>query len=295
MLETLVRPVKALPLGFHYACGRIFSRVLRDWLHYREDVVLINLSRAFPEKKYAEIKRISDRFYDHIGEVFAEAMWFGGCGSRPGKLHDSHICEFTDLSEIQASFRARPSVMILASHRGNWELYGGLEEYSYGDPQEGFRAADCCCVYRRLKSPFWDRFFKDNRMSPMKGVEDGFMETMSVLRYALRHREEHKFYVFTIDQFPFGRSARCELPSFLNQKTWVMTGAAALAVKLRMAVYYMRMDRQERGHYVISFRKLCEDAAELGEGRIVETYHALLEEDIRRQPENYLWSHKRWK
>ena len=71
-MQGLLRVISALPLGFHYAWAGFFAWLLRDVMHYRRDVVMINLSRAFPDKKYKELKQISNAFYKHFGEVTAE-------------------------------------------------------------------------------------------------------------------------------------------------------------------------------------------------------------------------------
>ena len=85
-MQGLLRVISALPLGFHYAWAGFFAWLLRDVMHYRRDVVMINLSRAFPDKKYKELKQISNTFYKHFGEVIAETIWFGGCRN-PERLH----------------------------------------------------------------------------------------------------------------------------------------------------------------------------------------------------------------
>ena len=57
LMQGLLRVFSALPLGFHYAWAGFFAWLLRDVMHYRRDVVMINLSRAFPDKKYKELKQ----------------------------------------------------------------------------------------------------------------------------------------------------------------------------------------------------------------------------------------------
>ena len=70
--------VAQLPLKFHYFMGDILSWVAKNVIHYRSKVVMINLSRSFPEKKYHEIRAIYNDFYRHFAELVAETIWFGG-------------------------------------------------------------------------------------------------------------------------------------------------------------------------------------------------------------------------
>ena len=41
----------SLPLGFHHGCAKVLAWLLRRVFHYRENVVMVNLSRSFPEKR----------------------------------------------------------------------------------------------------------------------------------------------------------------------------------------------------------------------------------------------------
>ncbi len=294
---AVFRPVQRLPLKFHYFWGRVFSWVCRKLLHYREDVVMVNLARSFPEKKYKELKEIAKGFYAHIGEIFAEAMWFGGCHNRPGKLNKSCLVDIDNPDELMEAFATAPSVMVLDSHFGNWELMGGFFQYFHGYPQEKItvREEDICVVYKELSSKFSDGFFKANRCAALKPGFAGYTESKKVLRYAVEHRREKKLYIFPTDQFPYKGATRHEVPSFMNQPTQVMCGGAALANKFGMAVFSVCMERMERGRYKMKFTKICDDASSMAPERIMEQYYAVLEEEIRRTPANYLWSHKRWK
>ena len=81
----------------------------------------------------------------------------------------------------------------------------------------------------------------------------------------------------------------------MHQPTKMMTGATALASKLGMAVVYLRYECREEGGYRMTFVPLSENAKGEDPVKIMERYYALLQEDLEKQPWNYLWTHKRWK
>ena len=58
-----------LPLKVHYFFGDILSFLAMNVIKYRYDVVMVNLSRSFPDKKYKELKKIASDFYRHFGEI----------------------------------------------------------------------------------------------------------------------------------------------------------------------------------------------------------------------------------
>lgn len=292
IFRFLLLPVQKLPLGFHYAFGGALSWFAASVMSYRKDVVTINIARSFPEMKSRQIREQVRAFYRHLGELVAEALWFGGCKGASGRLAASGICRYDNPELIAGLYEKSPSVMILNSHFGNWELMGGFLEYV--GREMPFGKDDVVVVYKRLASRFWDEFLADNRCSPLDDFH-GYVESRDVLRHAVKNRGKKKIYVFSTDQYPYRYATKHEIPSFMHQKTMVMTGGAALASKMGMSVVYMGMYRESKGHYRVRLRTVCEDASAMNPEEIMEKYYGFLEEDIVRQPDNYLWSHNRWK
>lgn len=295
VIHILTRPLAVLPLGFHRACGRFLAWLVGDVAGYRRDIVITNISRAFPDKKYDEVSEICRRFYRHFGRIFTEALWFGG-HSKPETLHKSRIVEIKNAGLIKSLHDKGKSVFAMASHNGNWELYGGYVSYCYGESL-GFEENDICVIYREQRSAVANHFLKRNRTAPIRDKEhyEGMLESFSVLRYILKHRNEPKMYNFICDQYPYSASSIVRIESFLNQPAYSMDGAPAIAHKLGMAVVYLNMRVKEDGNYEMEFTEICEDASKMSVMDILQTYYRLLEEDIKAQPWNYLWTHKRWK
>ena len=52
---------------------------------------------------------------------------------------------------------------------------------------------------------------------------------------------------------------------------------------------------KKRGKYKFETEVLVEDVSNLKEGELTRLYRDKLEETIRQNPDNYLWSHRRWK
>lgn len=296
IFEALMWPLQRLPLGFHYFWGDFFAWLARDVLKYRRDIVITNLSRSFPEKKYKEITKLADGFYDHLGEIFAETIWFGGCRNNPERLHKRKLCVIEDVNPLLKSYAERPGVMILSSHFGNWELTGGMYQYVYQEPEENEHIPldKTCVVYKRIQSDLWDHFFKENRCAVNEGY-NGYVESSRVLYFAIDHLHDKMLYIFPTDQHPYKKASFCVIPEFMHQETKAMIGGATLASRFGFAVYNMAFDRKERGRYSVRLECICEDASKMKPAEIMTEYYRILEEDIKRNPVNYLWSHKRWK
>ena len=262
-------------------------------MHYRRSEVLINLSRSFPQLKYGKIVSIADDFYTHLGQIFAEAIWFSGCYHNPERLRKQRIMEIENQALMNQVYEDSSSVTVLTSHCGNWELFGGVCYYNFVEdvpviPKEKLRV-----VYKELTNKVSDEVFKKARPCPMEGF-DGMLESNQILRHALVHKDEKLAYYIVADQHPYQTPVLLDEP-FLNQKTYGMLGTFKLAVKLHHAVMFAHILRKGRGHYVIRYEKMCDDASQFTPEQLMNQYFKILEQDIIADPANWLWSHRRWK
>ena len=292
----ILRLFGRLPLGFHYANSRFLAWLIGDVVRYRRDVVSFNLGRCFPELATKELKALRKESYRHFAEIVVEAVWFGACRN-PERLRKSRIVSVANPEVLADMYAKSPSVAVLYSHCGNWELYGGMVNYNYTENPSPATEKNFVVVYKKTKSESTDEVMRANRFAPLEDRDgfDGYVETKDLVRYAFRHKDDKKIYNINTDQRPY-KSSGANIPvKFLGQDTSTMTGAAAIARKFGMAVCYLRSARQSQGHYVLEYVPICEDASQTGVEEIMAKYYELLEADIRKQPANYLWTHKRFK
>jgi KDO2-lipid IV(A) lauroyltransferase len=82
---------------------------------------------------------------------------------------------------------------------------------------------------------------------------------------------------------------------FLSQKTAFYDGMEKVARTLNYAVIYLDIKRVNRGFYEVEIIPITHDAKNTKEDFITKEYIRLLEKSIISQPDNWLWSHRRWK
>ena len=295
LMLGLLRLLGLLPLRVHYALGRFVAWLAEDVIHYRRDVVMHNLTRCFPDKNIWELKPLRKAFYRHFGDIVAESVWFGGCRSAD-RLHRQRLVEVVNPEVISHLYEVAPSVVVMYSHCGNWELFGGMLTYNYTDTPFPFDEKDYCVVYREMSSKMWDDIMRDNRFAPLRDRKhfSGYIESKDIIRYAFSHRNEKKVYNLNTDQRPYFKSSGILDIDFMGQRLQTMAGAAALARKFGMAVAYLSMRPDRQGHYEMRYVPICEDASKMDVQEMMQQYYTLLEKDIREQPENYLWTHQRF-
>jgi KDO2-lipid IV(A) lauroyltransferase len=83
--------------------------------------------------------------------------------------------------------------------------------------------------------------------------------------------------------------------NFLERETTMINGPEVLSRLTNCQVVYFEMIRERRGVYKIVFSQITRNPSEEPEGAITGKFAELLEKTIREQPDNWLWSHKRWK
>ena len=282
------------PLKFHYFGGDILSWLLRSVFKYRTDLVWMNLSRAFPDMRYKELKGIHKAFYRHLGEIFAEAIWFGGSNYK--RLNKAGIVTVKNPEVIAEAFNESPSVTVMCSHCGNWEILGGFYGYITKDGFDcPFDESVLTVVYKRLTSDISDMVFAQNRINALENESpDAIIESKNILRFSIQNRDKKRIYGYPSDQGPYKGMGRHDMGLFLNQKTFAMTGSLGVACKLSHAVLYMKMKHVKRGKYEWEFIPICKDASQHSPDELMRKYYDLLEMEIKETPHNWLWTHNRW-
>ncbi len=280
-----------LPLNFLYGVGNFAAWIMNNVIHYRKREVYINLSRSFPDASYAEIREWADDYYKHLGEIIAETIWFGGCKGRPERLRKQNIYRYTN-ADLLLKARKERGVICMRSHMGNWEVAGGFFEY-IGDQIEGQMSRDELFVaYKPMSNKVSDKIFYENRKAVLDGYE-GMLKDSELLRHIIKHKERRPVYMVIGDQYPY---KACHFAgTFLNQPTEGMLGAFSLAHKLGLAVVTVHEERDGRGHYLGTYEIISEDASKDDPEVLMREYFKKLEEDIRKDPANWLWSHRRWR
>ena len=302
MKKTLAKAIRCLmillarlPLKFHYFMGDVLSWTAMNVAKYRLGMVWMNVSRAFPELKHFQLKQIVKDYYRHMGEIVAEAIWFGG--SSYERLVRHGIVTVKNPEVLNEIYLKTPSTTVMFTHCGNWEILGGLLGYmKAGGIECPITEDDITVVYKKMTSEVSDMVFAENRVAPLPGnFPECEVESMNILRYCIKNRNRRRLYIYPADQAPNWDGSKHDMGMFLNQQTYAMTGSLGVACKLSHSVVYLKMKSVCRGKYEMEFIPICEDASKFTPDELMTKYYQLLEAEIKETPHNWLWSHNRWK
>ena len=279
-----------LPLPVHHLFADILAWEMRVLFKYRVPTVRENLKRSFPEKSDAERHRIEVGFYRNFADIFCESVW---TLTRPPRyLYRIGVARIDNEEVLDEAFKMHKGVVVLFGHCGNWELGGGLPEYSPKKP--AYKLEQGTFVYKPLTNKTSEILFKYIRLATApKARKNGVIPSSKIYRFITGHRDEDRIYFFISDQSPDRNYKHAAL--FLNQPTGWNVGGAKIAKEFGMPVVYLGIDRTGRSKYVLHFTLITPDASKTDENYIINKYISLLETDIRRNPSNWLWSHRRWK
>lgn len=275
--------VSKLPYRALYVISDIANLVLYHIVRYRRDIVRRNITSAFPEKSTGECISIERGFYKWFCDYFVETVKLMSV-SRQELL--SRI-EFRGVDKIEEYFDKGQTCAGILGHYGNWELLSATGLVIKKHPE-----AVIGLIYHPLRSQLFDRLFINMRQS-MGGV---CVPKKDILRYLVSFRSQNLMNLFgyIADQAPRYRNIHLWLP-FLNHDTPVFTGAERIMRKMNNAVFYIDVERPERGKYIYTFKLMTDKPGEMPEFEITKKFFAMLEQTIRREPRFYLWSHNRWK
>jgi KDO2-lipid IV(A) lauroyltransferase len=190
--------------------------------------------------------------------------------------------EFKGKDILQQYAREKRSVILVLGHYGNWELAGARYSQERDIPQ-------LHVIYHPLANARFDRLM--HHMRTRHGTRLYTMRETS--KAMIRDRDLLTATAFIADQTP--SPERAYWMTFLNQDTPVFQGTEGLARKLDKPVIYISITRPERGYYCMSMETLVADPTRTTDGEITEVHTRRLERDIRKYPELWLWTHRRWK
>lgn len=275
--------VSKLPYRALYVISDIADLILYHIVRYRRDIVRRNITSAFPEKSLEECISIERGFYKWFCDYFVETVKLMSV-SRQELL--SRI-EFRGIDKIEECFDRGQTCAGILGHYGNWELLSATGLVIKKHPE-----AVIGLIYHPLRSQLFDRLFINMRQS-MGGV---CVPKKDILRYLVSFRSQNLMNLFgyIADQAPRYRNIHLWLP-FLNHDTPVFTGAERIMRKMNNAVFYIDVERPERGKYIYTFKLMTDKPGEMPEFEITKKFFVMLEQTIRREPRFYLWSHNRWK
>lgn len=271
-----IKAIGYIPFSLLYLWADILYYTLR-YVGYRKEVVTKNLKASFPNKTEQEVLEIRNASYKNFSDVLVESLKLSSLSKK--KLQKRmRLINPEVLVELNAKNKG---ALLIGAHYNNWEwmalaisTYAKQDVYSVYKPLSN---KDIDAVMLKARSRF------GAHIVPMKA----FPKTV------LRNRNKASLNIMLADQSPH-KSKLDYYCDFLNQDTPVYMGPEKLMKAANLAMLFVEVHRVKRGYYEMKIVPLADDAPEQA-GEATKLHVAHLEKLIKENPQNWLWSHRRWK
>jgi len=269
-----------LPFAIIYYYSNLVRFFLSHIFKYRKGVIINNLKGSFPNSSSKEIKRLVALNYKNLADVLVEGVK-AFTMSRKQILNRHRI---TNPEVLDSLYQKGQSIIGVTGHFANWE-WGSLS----ASLQTKYNVV---AFYKPINNKYIDSFVRWSRAR--------FGTTLASIKDTALTFEKYKdtptIYLMASDQgSPKGLLNKAYWINFLNRETAFLYGMEKYSRLYNIPVLYVDIQRAKRGCYTIELSILTQNPLEFDEGKLTEMYANKLESIIIKKPEDWLWSHRRWK
>jgi Kdo2-lipid IVA lauroyltransferase/acyltransferase len=266
-----------LPFSAMYRLSNGVAWLLFTVVGYRKKIVFKQLRDSFPDKSLAEINRIAWASYQNLSDILLES--FKGFSMTKADFSERYI--FTNPEAVHDNPESRGNSIHMAAHYTNWEwgvisLPLSIKRHIVG-------------MYKPLSNIYIENYGREKR--GQFGIE--LVPIGETAAAFVRLRDTPTAYFFVSDQNT--NSDKAHWVTFLNQDTACPYGGDKYARQYDFPAYYLDFKRIKRGYYQVTFEKIADNANDLPDEEVTRRFMSKLEQTILAKPENWLWSHRRWK
>jgi KDO2-lipid IV(A) lauroyltransferase len=269
-----------MPLPILLFCGKMLGNLLMALSAKRVSITKENIAKAFPDKDEEYHNAIVRGSYTNLGIVLLEiaAMYF---------LSNEQVAKrmtFKNITLIDEILQRGKGLVIISGHLTNWEYLAFTA---------GIHAnLSFLLVAKSQKNPFIDAAITALR----RRGGNMTIDMDKAARPLIQALQQNQPVALLIDQA--ADPQKDAIIDLFGRKAVVFEAPAALALRFKTPLLFAIPVRDEHGHYSVTFKEIpTEDLTSTKDDIITLTkrHTALLEEAIRKHPEQWAWQHNRWK
>ncbi len=254
--------------------GKLFEKI--GPFFRSKELIQKNIKRAMPDIDSKKINEIIKSMWNNYGRVFAEYIFIkdfrSGKLSTKIKIDGKEILEDIKLSNKQ--------VVFVSGHLSNFELMAMCLEKS------GIKLS---AIYRPLNNIFLNLIIERIRKKYIckKQIKKG----IGGLKKLIYLKRKNFSTALMIDQ----RVSEGILSNFFNKKALSTTIPAQLVKKFNIPIVPVYIERIDEINFKISINKPIIFPNDTSIQNITDRLNKIMEEMILKKPEQWIWSHNRWK
>ncbi|WP_440915070.1 lysophospholipid acyltransferase family protein [Candidatus Pelagibacter sp.] len=235
-----------------------------------------NIKRAIPNISEENLNKIKTSMWNNYGRVFAEYIFIKDF--RNGKLKENIEIEGKDiLDEIK---RKNSQVVFISGHFSNFELMAmSLEK----------NEIKLATIYRPLNNMFLNLVMETIRKKYI--CKNQIKKGIGGLKNLIKYKKKNYSTALMIDQ----RVSEGVLSNLFNKQALTTTIPAQLVKKYDIPIVPVFIERIGNIKYKVIIKKPVVFSKEHSIIEITEKLNEILEKMIIKNPEQWIWSHNRWK
>ena len=254
--------------------GKIFEKI--GPFFRSKKTIHSNIKRAYPNIEIKQITNIATLMWNNYGKVFAEFMFMHEF--RSGKL--SKNIEIVGQNILENIKSTNKQVIFISGHFSNFELMAMHLEKS---------GINLCAIYRPLNNIFLNKFMERIRKKYI--CKNQIKKGIGGLKKLISFKNKNLSTALMIDQ----RVSEGILSNFFNEKALTTTIPAQLVKKFNIPIVPIYIERVDGLKFKIYINEPVSFSKETSIKTITDELNKILEKMVIRKPDQWIWSHNRWK
>ena len=276
----VAKAVAKLPAGAARAVALHWGWALAKVMRLRRGYVLETLEACFPEKTARERQGIYEEMCGHQALNLMELMRFAG--GREAEL--GGLLEVRGEEHVKAALERGKGVLILIAHYGNYDLMGLYATKLFGYP--------LTIITKTLKNAGLNELWWELRRKA--GVNE--VPSHNAYRACVKALRKNELVGFMLDQNR--PTEQGVFVDFFGRKASTTPGLAFMSAQTGAPVVPVFMRRREDGRHELEAQAAIEPPPDRKEETLLActaAYTKIIEDQVRKDPGQWLWLHKRWK
>ena len=276
ILRLITIFISLLPRKVALGLGQFFGFFIYNIYPFRKNIAKKNLSLAFPELNASEHETIIKNCYKHYGMILMDFL-------RMPLLDKKNIKNiFSFDNETIELLKSIDGGIVMTGHLGNWEMF---------IPGFGLNNFYMSIVTQTQRSKGAQRFFdwirkqENTALIPKKASKKIMMGVLN----------NNKFLGLASDQNA-GKNGVNVL--FFNSEVSIPKGAGYFHIKTKKSILIGFCVLNHELTYKLSLKKIDKSIINHDKNDLIynvnQYFSSLLEEEIKKYPEQYFWFHRKW-
>ena len=254
--------------------GKLFEIV--GPLFRSKKLIHSNIKNAFPDLNDKDISKITKLMWNNYGRVFAEYMFIKDF--KKGNLHKNIKIEGQEI--LESIKNNNKPVIFISGHFSNFELMAMHLEKS---------GINLSAIYRPLNNIFLNKIMERIRKKYI--CKNQIKKGIGGMKKLINLKKNNYSTALMIDQ----RVSEGINSKFFNKEALTTTIPAQLIKKFNISVVPIFIERVQDINFKITVKKPINFTEETSIKDITDELNKILEKMILLKPEQWIWSHNRWK